>query len=144
MKQHERWVLVANASSARIFRLEGMTKLVELKAFIHPEAHLHEQDLTSSKPGRAFDSHGQARHQIDPKTTQKDHEKQLFAKTLSEYLDHARENNDFSQLYLLAAPSFLGILRQTLSSHTQELISKEFDKDVVHMSTHEILEHIKI
>lgn len=144
MKQPERWVLVANASCARIFHLENMHKLVELKDFVHSESRLHEQDLTSSKPGRDFASTGNRRHALEPKTSQKDHECALFAKILSEYLEAARVNKEFAQLFVIASPSFLGVLRQVLNPATVSLIAKEINKDVVHLSTSEILSQIAL
>lgn len=142
MKQHPRWVLVANASSARIFRLENMQTLVELQAFVHPESRLHEQDLTESTPGRDFASTGNRRHAMEPKTTHKDHEYALFAKSLSDHLDTARMKHDFTELTVIASPSFLGILRTAMSPATTSLVKKEINKDLVHLSTNEILEHI--
>jgi len=142
MKQHDRWVLVANASSARLFRLENMHKLTELEAFVHPESRLHEQDLVSSTPGREFASVGNRRHAYEPKTSQKDHEHALFAKTLSAHLEGARKNNYFQELYLVAAPSFLGILRDALNPAITSTVKKEINKDLVHLSTQEILEQI--
>jgi protein required for attachment to host cells len=142
MKQNQQWVLVANASSAKIFHLENKKTLVELNTFSHPESRLHEQDLTSSAPGRDFTSMGSRRHAMEPKTTQKDHEFELFAKSLSEHLDTARLNKDFSQLIVMASPNFLGILRHAFSPATKDLINKEINKDVVHMSTSDILEHL--
>lgn len=142
MREHPRWVLVANASSARIFQLENMHKLVELKAFVHPESRLHEQDLSESSPGRDFASTGNRRHAMEPKTSHKDHECTLFAKSLSDHLDSARMKNDFSQLFVIASPSFLGILRQVMSPATLNMVTKEINKDLVHLSTGDILEHI--
>ena len=135
MKQQLQWVLVANASSARIFCLDTTHKLVELNTFIHPESRLHEQDLVTSSPGRNFQSVGNARHSYESKTTQKDHENALFAKTLSDHLDEARIKNDFSKLFIIASPNFLGILRQIMSPATFTLVTKEINKDLVHSST---------
>lgn len=142
MKQHPKWVLVANASSARIFRLDDRHTLVELKTFIHPESRLHEQDLSSSRPGRDFASTGNRRHAMEGKTSQKDHEYALFAKSLSEHLDEARQKNDFTELTVIASPSFLGILRNVMSPATLERVTKEINKDLVHMSTGDILGHM--
>lgn len=142
MKEHPRWVLVANASSARIFRLENMHTLVELQAFVHPESRLHEQDLVTSTPGRDSTSVGNRRHAMEPKTSRKDLECTHFAKSLSDHLDSARMKNDFSQLFVIASPSFLGILRQAMSPATLNLVTKEINKDLVHLSTADILEHI--
>ncbi len=143
MKQQDKWLLVANASSARIFLIESLKKITELKAFIHPESRMHEQDLVSSKPGRdRATGTGNRKHAMEPQTSKKDHECELFAKSLSEHLDAARMQNDFSQLVVAASPSFLGILRQVLSPATSNLITKEINKDLVQLSTSEIVDLI--
>ncbi len=142
MKQHDRWVLVANSCSARIFHLKDMHTLVELKDFVHAESRLHEQDLVSTNPGRDFTSTGNRRHAMEPKTSQKEHECALFAKALSHYLDEARGNNQFSELMVIASPGFLGELRNALDKKTLSLIKKEINKDLVHLSTQEILHQL--
>ena len=141
MKQQQRWIVVANASCARIFRMDAH-KLEELKTLIHPESRLHEQDLVSSAPGRDFSSTGIRRHAMEPKTSAKEHEYTIFAKMISDFLEEERKKNAFSQLYIAASPNFLGMLRQAISTHTATLITKEFNKDLVHLSTDDILEHI--
>jgi protein required for attachment to host cells len=142
MKKNERWVLVANAGSARIFRLENLKKLTELESFVHPESRLHERDLVSSKPGRAFESNSHHRHAIEPQTTQKDHEFMEFARKLSSYLEEADKTTPFTHLYVIASPKFLALLRQSFHPSVIQKIVKEVSKDVVHASTSEILEHV--
>ncbi len=142
MKQQERWVLVANATSARIFRMENLHKLTELKSFVHPEGRMHDNDLVSDQPGRDFASTGNRRHALEQKTSPKDVENAHFARQISNYLDTERKNSSFSELFVIAAPSFLGILRQTFHPSLQALIQKEVNKDVVRLSTAEILSQI--
>lgn len=144
MKKQEKWIVVANSSSARIFKLETLTKLTEIKTFVHPESRLHERDLVSSKPGESFESFGTGRHPIEPPTSQKDTEFALFAKMLNEYLVKEHVDAKFSELYLVASPNFLGLLRQTLSPTLLHLVTKEVNKDIVRASTSEILQHLSL
>src|ERR1700733_11263811 len=81
--KNESWVLVANSAQARLFRLEKMSKLQELYDFVHPESRFHERDLIDTKPGRAFDSTTPTRHAMQPKSSQKDQECELFAKSIA-------------------------------------------------------------
>jgi protein required for attachment to host cells len=140
----ESWVLVANSAQARLFKLEKMSKLSELYAFVHPESRFHEQDLIDTKPGRAFDSNTPNRHSMEPKITQKELEIEQFAKSIADYLEQARVKSHFNRLYIAAGPNFLGTLRKTLFPLTAQLIKKEISKDLVHAKpehiVHEILE----
>lgn len=142
MKKVEKWVLVANSSSARIFKLETRSLLTEVQAFVHPQSRLHEHDLVSEKPGRAFESTGPTRHAIEPHHSQKEQEFVLFAKELAAFLETAYQQASFQQLYIIASPNFLGHLRQTLSRQVVGACVKEISKDVVHASTAEILAQI--
>lgn len=138
----ETWILVANGSLAKIFKIEKNKILTEIKQLTHPASRQHEGDLVSSKPGRTFNSVGVLRHAYEPPQTQKVQEFNNFAKDLSEYLDTAREEGQYDRLYIAASPTFLGLLRQNLSQSTSKLVAGEVDKDMTHMPTAEIREHL--
>lgn len=136
------WLIVANSSTARVFKFEKHNQLLELKSFEHPESRLHNIDLVSDKPGRDFESFGSARHALEPKTSPKVVEFTLFAKILADYLDTSRNNGEFETLYIAASPSLLGLLRQSLHSETKKLVKGEVDKDLTHLKTEEIFPHL--
>lgn len=142
MKQ-ETWILVANGSLAKIYKMEKNSVLAEVAEIQHPESRQKELDLVSSKPGRTFASMGTIRHAYERPHTQKNTELHIFAKTLSDYLEAARTKGDFTRIYIAANPQFLGILRQSLSSNIHSLIAGEVDKDMTHLTSTEILSHIR-
>ena len=76
----ETWILVANGSLAKIFKIEKNKILTEIKQLTHPASRQHEGDLVSSKPGRTFNSVGVLRHAYEPPQTQKVQEFNNFAK----------------------------------------------------------------
>lgn len=135
------WVIVANSSIARIFKLEKRHELKELKVFEHPESRLHNLDLVSDKPGRDFESSGIGRHALEPKTLPKKLEFAVFAKLLADYLETARNQGEFDTLYIAANPSLLGLLRQSLHPNTSKIIKGEVDKDMTQMKPNEIPAH---
>ncbi len=125
------WVLIANSSEAKIYRAENTKKLTEIALLDHPESRLLSREIVSDSPGRAFESaNGMTRHALEPATTPQQYEFIVFAKTISNYLEHARSTGKFHALYLAAGPSFLGLLRQSLSTPTQQIIAGEVDKDL--------------
>lgn len=138
------WILVANSSFARIYKVEKNHTLVELEVLEHPESRMHELDLTSGKPGRAFDSVGMGRHAMEQETSPKMNEFIFFAKQLSIRLDTARKEGSFGKLYIAASPLFLGLLRQHISSQTAQLIAGEVPKDMTHVAKEEIVENLLI
>lgn len=136
----ETWLLVANSSSAKLFKVENKKSLVELKSFEHPESRLHNIDLVSDKPGRDFESSGFRRHALEQKTSPKQQEFHIFVKELADYLIASQGN--FDTLYLAANPTILGILRQTLHPNTLKLVKGETDKDLTNFKIHELPSHL--
>lgn len=140
--KNKSWVLVANSSQARLFSLETVSQLKELKDFVHPQSRLHEQDLVGDRPGRTNDSTGFRRHANEARTSQKDQEVEDFAKSIAGYLEKAAQNASFNRLYIAAGPEFLGILRKSLPQAITPLVYKEISKDLVQRNTAEILGEI--
>lgn len=126
------WVLVADSSRARVFRAEGADEhLIEVQDMAHPEGRLHETELTTDLPGRAFDSHGQGRHAMEEETPPKRQEAIRFAKRVGDMLESARTAGDYDRLVVVAEPRFLGLLRDNLSDETIKLVGLEIDKNLV-------------
>jgi len=125
-------VVVADSGRARVYGLEKKGKpLLELADLVHAEARMRGRELKSDRPGRTIDSKGSRRHAKEVATTIKVQEAMKFAQQVSAYIEAERKKNDFSNLVLIAAPEFLGILRKTLGKETGKLISREIDKDLV-------------
>lgn len=124
------WVVVANSTEARIFKLVKFPKIEEIDSFIHPEGHMHNQDLVSSRPGRTFQSMGTARSAYEPKTSPKQNEIDKFARSLGEHLSSTHHRGEFSRLYVFAEASFLGLLRQHIDAKTKDCIIVETTKDL--------------
>ncbi len=136
------WLLVANGSIARIYKVEKQQSLIEVETLEHPESRLHNRDLVSDKPGRDFESVGFARHSLEPHSSPKQNEFNLFAKHLASYLENARNKGEFDRLYIAAGPALLGLLRQSLDATTTKLVSGEIDKDMTQMRPDEIVSHL--
>jgi protein required for attachment to host cells len=136
--KNKTWVIVANGSQARVYKAEKLGVLSEVHTLLHPESRMRDGDLTSDKPGRINPSTTLGHSSIEPQTSPKKHEIEVFAKEVSQFLEQAREQGLFSRLYVVAAPSFLGLLREKLSTATTRLVAGEVDKDVTHMKPKEI------
>ncbi len=138
----ESWLLTANSSFARIFKIGSRHQLTELKTLEHPESRLHNIDLVSDKPGRDFESGGTRRHALEPKNMPKKLEFVEFAKMIADELQQGHQQNTYDSLYIAASPSLLGLLRKELNANVTKLIKGEVDKDLAHMKTEEILQHL--
>jgi protein required for attachment to host cells len=137
------WLVVADNSRARIFSTDThMGPITELDSIVHTEARLHEQKMTSDLPGKGSGKGGNGRHAYEDETSAKDQENINFAKEVANELDTARKEDKFKQLILVAAPEFLGNLRNQLNAQTQKMTCFELAKNLSHLSTEEIREHL--
>jgi protein required for attachment to host cells len=127
------WILVADEARARVFEAErGDAVLVEVADFIHDAGRHHPQERFADRLPRAHDSMGSARHAIEPHTDAEMIEAQRFARRLGDVLEVARNEQRYARLIVLAAPRFLGTLRETLGAQVAKLVVAEVDKDLTH------------
>lgn len=124
------WILAANSGNATLFSADSPTApLIELMSFDNPEARVKQMELTSDRPGRSFDSHGEGRHAMEVAVDPKEQEQIRFAKLIADRLEKGRVDNDFERLVVVAAPAFLGQLRANFGAPLSSLVSLEMDKD---------------
>ncbi|MDP1834873.1 MAG: host attachment protein [Chlamydiales bacterium] len=140
--KNKTWVVVANSSQATVYKAEKLGVLNEVHTLLHPESRLHDRDIVTDKPGRTNPSITIGRSAYEPQTSPKRHEIEVFAKELSEFLEQSREQGLYSKLYIAAAPSFLGLLREKLSQATTRLVAGEVDKDCTHLKPKEICDAV--
>jgi protein required for attachment to host cells len=142
MKNPTTWVVVADKCQAKIFRVVKAHKLEEIFHLEHPESKLHNQDLISSKPGRNFQSTGTARSAYQPETEPKMIEAIKFANEIASLLYAASNKGEFQNLYLIADPSFLGLLRQHINPQIQKHIIAEIGKELTSSNVEIIEQHL--
>ncbi len=133
------WLVVADNSKARIFSVDSrMGPIEEIESIEHLEARLHEQDLTSDLPGRSNGKGGAGGHAYQDEVSPKEQENINFARKIASELDSARKDGKFKQVMLVAAPGFLGNLRNQLTAQTQKLTCFELAKNMSGFSAKEI------
>ena len=153
----ENWVVVANNSGARIFtpapptpRLKDAqsressseelrpSRLVELEALEHPQGRLKSGCIDADRPGRSFQSAGAKRHAMTREVDPKKQASLAFARQVANRLEEARVQGKVDRLILVAAPEFLGLLRDHMSSELRRMIEEELSLDVAQMTAQEI------
>jgi protein required for attachment to host cells len=124
------WIVVADTSRARIFSAEKpASSLVEIQTLAHPASRLHEGDLVSDKPGRDRSASSRS-HDMGHEGDAKQEEAVRFASQVCETLECGRTNGRFRKLYVIAAPSFLGMLRKQQTSSLQRVVAGEVSKNL--------------
>jgi len=146
--RHTTFVLVADASRARLFRREEETaKLVLVEEWEHPSSRARNRDLMADRPGRTSSggpvSKGRAAfaYGTDPQEV----EAEKFARELGDKLAQAFDTHSFDALVITAPPKFLGLLRQTLDTHTDHVARRVigfFDKDYTELDPKQLAERL--
>ena len=138
------WVLAADNSRARIFETTRRNILEkEIETMVHPAGRQSVQEMTTDRPGRSpHPSGGEKRVAYAPSVDPKKYETQQFARHLSQILNRASRDNIFVKLYIIAPPSFLGMIRSGLDSHVKEKVKSDIDTNLTQLKMEEIRAHL--
>ena len=130
------WVVVADASAARIFSFTDKNGEWSLHETIQGDGSGH-PDQTATSRSKASEHKG-ALHghgEQNPKETQE----RRFAHTLALVLERGHASNAFAKLALVAPPKLLGELRENLSRGLQPNSVAELPRDYTHCGVEELM-----
>ena len=123
------WILVANASTAKLYANDGPHHGLELlKEFDHPDSRRKNSDLSSDRAG-AMQMSGNGHGARQPQSTPKENSARHFAQELAGELHNGRCCNAANRMILVAPPAFMGLLNATLDGPTGQIVSNRFEKD---------------
>lgn len=149
MTPKRRFVLVADASRARLFKRdeERPDKLVLAWDMEHPPSRAKNRDLMADKPGRAHSSSiGDGASGMAYRTEPKQVEAEKFARELGNRLAHEHDAHTYDELVIAAPPKFLGLLRQTLATHdnhVEDCVATWIEKDYSWLPEHDLEERFR-
>lgn len=134
------WIVVANNSRARIFQLgDPRGALQEIEDLANPLGRADNKQLASDGNGRFGGPDGQS-HTAPGQEEPVAHEVRLFARSVGERLELARSANRYQHLCLIAAPKFLGLLRENIHGSTRKLVQAELARNIASFSVQDIEE----
>ena len=136
MKPH--WILVANATEARLLQQEPGNPLVVLQAFHHPEGRLHTAQLGDDKAGREASGHGFGGAAYQPRADAHRKQHLHFAHDLADHLEQAAGEHAYASLAVYASSPFLGELKQLFGDATRKLLAGTHDVDLTGFGVAEI------
>lgn len=137
------WILVTNASQARLYANSGPKKGLKLiKELKHPESREKASDLVSDRPGQMH-SPGNSHRASQPKTDPKTNEARHFAQELARELNHGRSSGQVERIILISPPAFMGLINEKLDGQTANIVSDRFEKDYTKSSEKELAGHIE-
>lgn len=136
---HKTWIVVADSARARIFKRDGRwQQLDEFQDLAHPESRLHNGDLRTGGRGEQQESTRQSSHASDWGNSPAETEAIRFAQEVARALRQGRKEGAYEKLVLVAAPAFLGRLRDKLDPATAHCVVQELDKNWARQPTGKI------
>jgi len=131
------WVIVADEAQAVFYtRKARRSPLLEFLSLENEAGRKKTGELISDRGGRSYDSFGAGRHTMAvEKTDPKKHAATAFAKQIAERIGRATHDGSCRGYALIAAPRFLGLLRDAVSRNCRLEPFKTIDKDVVGQDT---------
>lgn len=127
------WIVAADASRARVLQVTDREQLLEVEDFVNPEGRLHNREIDSDARGRFPGG-----NTWQPEVEAVEHQNELFAKRVADYLDKARTEHRYDRLVIAAPPKTLGQLRKSLPREVEKLVADELPKDLSGLSAREI------
>ncbi len=126
------WIVVADASAACFYVRHGRRgELSEVRRLVNDAGRAKVAELLSDSAGRSFDSHGQGRHALASPHDPKDTEMSRFAEDVIDSMVAEIQAGHVRRYALVAAPTFLGHLRQALAKHKVPEPEQSIAKDLV-------------
>ena len=150
------WVVVADEAIARILTTgEVPGALDPVEALTDPAAHAKEGELHVSEGGRrggrvsGEGGHGGPRSGAGSASVtasagveNRHLEARAFARRVAQHLATALQQKRYDSLRIIAAPRFLGHLRQELDDAVRAVVTDEVSKDLIHASDDEIAQRL--
>ncbi|HLL09893.1 MAG TPA: host attachment protein, partial [Rubrivivax sp.] len=141
-------VLVADEAITKLMlQTKPGAELVEMQALADPLAHARESDHHRDAHGRRHGGDGPgARNGGNATTSAGESDRHVqagrFAKTVAAELTQALREKRFERLHLVAAPKFLGLLRQELGKEVAAVVEDEKAKDLIHLDAAALTAHL--
>ncbi len=136
------WIVTANAGRARIFcQRKPSGPYEEIEDMVNEATRLRTVDTESDQLGqraasKSINGSGAPTQPsgYEPNQLPAEHQAELFARSVNEYLVRAHQEQRFDQLTLAASPEFLGLLRRFVEPRLGPAIAQEINKDYTQLN----------
>jgi len=127
------WVVVADEARALVYGRDTRTgPHVEILSLANEAGRKKAADLVCGRGGRSFGSSGKGRHAMtNEKSDPKSHAAEVFAREIAARISNVIHDGSCRGYSLVAAPRFLGMLRNALSTNCKVEALTSVDKDLV-------------
>lgn len=140
------WILLANASRARLYRREAKTGLLtELEDFVYPGARQMDRDIAADRSGHVEKGQGDSGHgstQLEPRTSHREKAHEQFARELGSHIDAALLQHQCKSWVLIASNPFLGALKAQLSQNAKKAMRNSVPSDLTNYSGQDLVRRV--
>lgn len=146
------WIVSANAGRARFFAQNSLAApLEEVNDMANDAVRLRTSETESDDLGLRSASSSQ--HSVgaprpqsgyEPQQTPSEHQAELFAREVADYLLKAYQEGRYRQLCLAVSPAFLGTLRKLLDPRIASAIKLEVNKDYTQFSPQQLRDQLRM
>ena len=144
MKKIETCIVIANGTKARLYFNDGPGHGLKARPDLDmARKEQHARDIQSDKPGRSFESQGGARHAIEYASDPQRVAERRFLGDIIARLRELEHDSAFDRLVLVASPKVLGDMRRLLPRSLGAKIYVDVNKDLTHLSDHDLVQHLK-
>lgn len=145
------WIVTANSGHAHFFSQQANTSSLEKVGDMGNGKHsLPTSETESDRIGQHAASN--SKHSVgaptqpsgyQPNQTPAEHQSELFARNVAQYLSDGHQEGKFNQLVITASPEFLGVLRPLLGAELTKIVINEINKDYTHCNAQELAGYIQ-
>jgi protein required for attachment to host cells len=138
------WILVANASRAKLFSTDERAEKWDLREeFHHEESRQRSSELLNQadNPNAGALSKPQPENQPDARQSLEHHR---FAKELAERLERGVNDRAFDRVVIAAPPEFLGMLRKAIGPRVQQRLMLDMRADYTNVPARDLPERIPL
>lgn len=138
------WIMIADASRARLLQQEEGKPIVQVRTFEHRASRLHSSELGDGERGRERSDrlHGAAAYEAHAEPQRKEHLR--FACELADFLEHGARQGLCRSVRVLAPSPFLGRLTAEFGDATRRLLVGSHDLDLSSVGIAEIGHRIEL
>lgn len=126
------WILIADRGRARVFARDPKEdRWAKVQSFDFPEGRLRVGETQSDRPSTF--SAGEGRYAPEPHADFRHTTAAAFSKELVGYLERAKLEKRFDDLWVVAPPLFLGEWRDHVTHTLKPLVRREWAKDLTNL-----------
>ena len=137
-------IVTADSNTCKMYDYQRHPQTLTLiKEITHPENKLKESDLVSDSPGSYQPSATSSRGHYSPVHTTKETHIDRFMQEIIHDLTAIHEQKKYKNCIIMAPSHIEGLLSQHAKNTFKHFTTSVIQKNVAHLSSHELLEFIK-